>query len=778
MKKKILFISIAMMSYSFAKSQGGVTGNAFPGTFLGYDASNGANPLPFRTNDIFRMRLNGNQTATINTFNVNTSGFVGIAPDGFFATNSPSSMLHLAGLNNTPFGAGGFRPWMKTGTLSTENSDNTYFGLKEEGFNRSDAVINWGDDGNAPVDHLRFIFTAPNPPFGAGNASTVNGMEMARMSPVGNTGFGNYYFISPNAQAVRKVEILDVDPNSPVGANTNAPQLRTTYTYNSDATLGIFTEFQTTNLGDMYFNTRANTNARRFGFHDNTPGNTVEISSQAGVPYFGSANGSSGLRFTNLRSNHTVVPNGTNGVNSSKVLTVDINGDVVLTNSTGLQGPAGPMGPAGVNGAQGPMGPAGPQGPMGLTGTQGPMGPAGVNGVNGAQGPMGPQGVPGPTGPQGPIGPAGSISGAHNGTSLSTITPNFVAFGQNVGQAGNPGRLLNNREVPLNNFNLFFTGNNPGNNLVSIGQNPATPISAKLNVANTTEPFGIGVSSINVGINTTGGTIGVRSLANASGTTNKGVEATAFGSPINYGVNGAAIGGSTQSIGGIFTAVGIGSANSYGVYAVSQSGTNNFGIYAQAVPATANNFAGYFVGNVLRTGTDNFTSDINLKENIDTVSNAMNIISQLKPKTFDFKISQYPQMGLSSGKQYGLIAQDVETVLPELVGSAIHPEERDSLGNIIHNSVTYKTVNYNAFIAILMKGMQEQQNKIDSLNNAVAQLANVVNSCCSNTIKTTNNNSNNNQSNTVNVSDVQLADGQSIVLEQNVPNPFAEQTTI
>ncbi|MGQ0829881.1 MAG: T9SS type A sorting domain-containing protein, partial [Bacteroidota bacterium] len=42
----------------------------------------------------------------------------------------------------------------------------------------------------------------------------------------------------------------------------------------------------------------------------------------------------------------------------------------------------------------------------------------------------------------------------------------------------------------------------------------------------------------------------------------------------------------------------------------------------------------------------------------------------------------------------------------------------------------------------------------------------------------TNNNSNNNQSNTVNVSDVQLADGQSIVLEQNVPNPFAEQTTI
>jgi hypothetical protein len=63
------------------------------------------------------------------------------------------------------------------------------------------------------------------------------------------------------------------------------------------------------------------------------------------------------------------------------------------------------------------------------------------------------------------------------------------------------------------------------------------------------------------------------------------------------------------------------------------------------------------------------------------------------------------------------------------------------------------------------------------LQDQISQLASAINTCCSNAIKTTNNNSNN-KLNTINTTDVQLANAQSIVLEQNVPNPFAEQTTI
>jgi hypothetical protein len=68
------------------------------------------------------------------------------------------------------------------------------------------------------------------------------------------------------------------------------------------------------------------------------------------------------------------------------------------------------------------------------------------NGLNGAPGPMGPQG------------PAGSVNGAHNGASMSTLLTDHVAFGQNVGQLGNPGRLLNDREVPMNGKTINFSG--------------------------------------------------------------------------------------------------------------------------------------------------------------------------------------------------------------------------------------------------------------------------------------------------------------------------------
>jgi hypothetical protein len=81
-------------------------------------------------------------------------------------------------------------------------------------------------------------------------------------------------------------------------------------------------------------------------------------------------------------------------------------------------------------------------------------------------------------------GGAGGLVSAHNGTSLSTITPNFVAFGQDLAQVGNPGMLLNDREVPMNNFNVYFTGqgvNNPLTDNIYLGYPtaPLTPVSSK-----------------------------------------------------------------------------------------------------------------------------------------------------------------------------------------------------------------------------------------------------------------------------------------------------------
>lgn len=172
-------------------------------------------------------------------------------------------------------------------------------------------------------------------------------------------------------------------------------------------------------------------------------------------------------------------------------------------------------------------------------------------------------------------------------------------------------------------------------------------------------------------------------------------------------------------------------------------------------------------------------SDINLKQNFDSIPNAISIIKQLKPKTFEYKQASYPSMSLPSGKQYGLIAQETELILPELVNNVTHPADLDSLGNIINPSVNYKALEYQQLIPILIKGIQIQQEQIhkqDSLisliQSQITALTSSVSSCCSSTaVRTT-------KPEELNQLNIDLSDKEIIILNQNVPNPFAEQTTI
>jgi hypothetical protein len=48
------------------------------------------------------------------------------------------------------------------------------------------------------------------------------------------------------------------------------------------------------------------------------------------------------------------------------------------------------------------------------------------------------------------------LIGGNNGLSKSTLDPAKIVFGQNVGQAGDPSMLLNNREIPMQGFQFNF----------------------------------------------------------------------------------------------------------------------------------------------------------------------------------------------------------------------------------------------------------------------------------------------------------------------------------
>lgn len=400
-----------------------------------------------------------------------------------------------------------------------------------------------------------------------------------------------------------------------------------------------------------------------------------------------------------------------------------------------------------------------------------------------------------------------ALSVNNNGEVILVPAGGGFPFG---GVCGNTNTMTSDFEIPMGTFNYVFSGQGANVTNVGIGMSAVgcTP-TAKLEVhQNSANPSSVAVSvnngdqdGLGIVLNVNGGGTnhaGVLSTVQGSSNTNTGFISNAFGgtqtnggiykatggSALNIGVRSEANGGTQNiaffdemlAIGGTLN-VGIasrveGAATNYGGRFNASGATGvNYGIRASATGSGPGpNYAGWFDGDIGGTGAFLYTSDQNLKQNIDSISNALSIVSLLLPKTFFFDTVSNPNMGFSSRKQWGFIAQDVETVLPELVDEATLPAEYDSLGNIISPALNFKTLNYNAFIAILMKAVQEQQQRIDSMQSTIADMQSQINGCCSSNLRT--------QDPNINQTDVTLTNSESIVLNQNVPNPFAEQTTI
>ena len=60
-------------------------------------------------------------------------------------------------------------------------------------------------------------------------------------------------------------------------------------------------------------------------------------------------------------------------------------------------------------------------------------------------------------------------------------------------------------------------------------------------------------------------------------------------------------------------------------------------------------------------------SDERWKKNIEPLENSLEKVSQVQGISFYWRIDEYPDQGFTEGKQIGLIAQEVEKVIPEIV---------------------------------------------------------------------------------------------------------------
>ena len=106
------------------------------------------------------------------------------------------------------------------------------------------------------------------------------------------------------------------------------------------------------------------------------------------------------------------------------------------------------------------------------------------------------------------------------------------------------------------------------------------------------------------------------------------------------------------------------------------------------------------------------SSDGRWKRNIERLESSLDKISNLQGVTYEWKADEYPEFGLTEGKQIGLIAQDVEKVLPELVS-----EDKDG----------YKAVSYAKLTAVLVEAVKElkAENEKQEIENEALRAENV-----------------------------------------------------
>lgn len=188
-------------------------------------------------------------------------------------------------------------------------------------------------------------------------------------------------------------------------------------------------------------------------------------------------------------------------------------------------------------------------------------------------------------------------------------------------------------------------------------------------------------------------------------------------------------------------------SESIGVMAYAEGGVTNYGLIAYAplidpnCPGTTTSEAAVIMGTGVITNGPWGPSDEALKLNIASLApdQANDILAQISVHTYEHNTEAYPAMGLAAGEQTGVIAQELEQVLPQLVRDMVNPAVEDRDGNVVQPATPYKAVNMLGFTPYLISGHQAQSQDIQALQELVAaqgaqlaQMQEALAACCAN----------------------------------------------
>jgi hypothetical protein len=118
---------------------------------------------------------------------------------------------------------------------------------------------------------------------------------------------------------------------------------------------------------------------------------------------------------------------------------------------------------------------------------------------------------------------------------------------------------------------------------------------------------------------------------------------------------------------------------------IGNSATGGFKLYVEG--------AAYASGNW-------WTSDIRYKENIAPIESPLSKVLNIKGVSFNWKVEQFKQKGFPTGRHYGVISQDIEKVLPNVIKQGVDGE---------------KCVSYTELVPLLIEAVKEQQAEIEGL---------------------------------------------------------------
>ncbi len=341
---------------------------------------------------------------------------------------------------------------------------------------------------------------------------------------------------------------------------------------------------------------------------------------------------------------------------------------------------------------------------------------------------------------------AGAVPLAANGQVLSVNAAGDVILTQSpIGAFGGicgstPPALTSNWEIPMATFNYVYTGQ--GINTTNVGIGTGCVPNAKLQVQQTSGSV-LGSIGINVDNDDLTPCFSNDYVIGLKATTNL----------LNAGSTISGL----YRIAGWFessTANGCGLVNNYAIHVPKNGGVVTIGY---ATPFSGGALVD--IDGVTNSSGGYTSSDASLKNTVVTLPNSLNKIKSLRPVTFKWNT---PNDSLMNGTHAGFIAQEVDTVIPQVVRT---------------NGNGIKSVAYSELIPYLVSAIQAQQKQIKQMDSLITALTQSVSSCCSNSAARQTGINGNDPSALTQIN-INLSDVDMVILNQNTPNPFAEQTTI